>query len=291
MSFTHVMNGTPYRELLAQQGGGFTEPEVRDLLAAVLPQLMHLHQQGTAHGGVSPDTLVHDSISQHTHLIPAQPLTDSSYLAPECLQTGQATATGDVYGLGVTLLTLLTGQSPLVLQPSPGIWNWRAYCSVSHPLAALIDKTIAFHSQLRFADAMQVFQALQTLSEPYHSSAPTADPPTQTTPYTTPTSSATVPVAPIAASSTANLTAHRRFPWPWVAMGAASLLLLSLVSLAAARFLNPSREPVSPSPTDSASELSPLPDAQLPDADAIADPSDSPNLDTDNPLRKSLFPK
>lgn len=289
------MNGTTYRELLSErlerQKSGFTEPEVREILSQVLPQLMHFHHQGTAHGGISPDTLVQDPTHGYTHLIPALPLTDSSYIAPECLQTGQATSTGDIYGLGVTLLTLLSGQSPLVLQPSPGIWNWHPYCSVSDSFAALLDKTVAFHPQLRYADAMQLFQALQTLPEATAASAPTVGPPTQTTPDTTLTSSATVPVAPIAASPITHSPDHRSFPWPWIALGVGSVLLLTLISFAATRFLKPVREPVTASPTDPASEPSPFPEEEIPDEDASADPTESPNSESENPFAQEDFPK
>lgn len=291
------MNGPTYRELLLErlerQESGFTEPEVREILSLVLPQLMHLHHQGTAHGGISPDTLVQDAANAYTHLIPAQPLTDSSYIAPECLQTGQATATGDVYGLGVTLLTLLSGQSPLVLQPSPGIWNWRPYCAVSDPFAALLDKMVAFHPQLRYADAMQVFQALQSLPAAAISLAPTSDPPTQTTPYAAPTSAATVPVAPVApspATHSTHFTEHRAFPWPWIVLGIGGLLLLSLISFAAARFLSPTREPVSETPAEIPTEPSPIPDEEIPDEEA-AEPDDSPTPDAENPFAQEEFPK
>jgi serine/threonine-protein kinase len=286
------MNGPTYRELLAHQGSGFTEPEVRQILAQVLPQLMHFHHQGSAHGGISPDTLVQDATNASTHLIPALPLTDSSYIAPECLQTGQATAAGDVYGLGVTLLTLLSGQSPLVLQPSPGIWNWRPYCAVSDPFANLLDKMIALHPQLRYADAMQVFQTLQALPVVTQSSAPTADPPTQTIPDSTPTSFATVPVAPVAASLDPDPPQYRSFPWPWIVLGIGSLLLLSLISFAANRVLNPTREPVGETPAEipSATEPSPLPEEEIPDEEP-ANSAESPAPDAENPFASEDFPK
>lgn len=276
------MNRKTYRALiLERQGSGFTEPEVMALLSQVLPQLVQLHQRGIAHGGISPDTLVQDA-TQQADLIAAQPLTDSGYIAPECLQTGQATPTGDVYGLGVTLLTLLTAQPPQMLQSSPGIWNWRTHCFVSNSLAALLERAISFHPQLRYADAMQMFQALQSFPDPIYAAVPTLAPPTASPQASQ--ASQTVPVSttiPVAAPSHAG-----GLPWRWVMIGVGSLLLC-VIGFAVAQSLDPSRNAEVGSLPTAPDSGDPTP-APIDDADVAPDAT-SP--DPDNPFAQESFPK
>jgi serine/threonine protein kinase len=92
-----------YSDLLEQrQGKGFSEPQVTEILKQVLSQLAQIHNQGGVHGAISLDSLIKDENSQQTLLISSPELTLPIRFPPEQLRTGQITATGDIYALGVT---------------------------------------------------------------------------------------------------------------------------------------------------------------------------------------------
>jgi hypothetical protein len=81
------------------------------------------------------------------------------FMAPEQLE-GRATPQSDVYGLGMTLMALLTRTDPTAF--SDGVRSsWRSRANVSDGIAAVIDRAIALDDQQRFAHAAAFAAALR----------------------------------------------------------------------------------------------------------------------------------
>jgi serine/threonine protein kinase len=152
----HLTSGKSYRSLLQERRGrGFSEAEVHDLLRRILIQLTTLHSQGLSHGAISLDTLIQDSISQQPLLL--------AY--PESTVFQPPTHTDDLYALGVTMVVLLTSQSPEMLSNLDGFWNWQDHCLVSDQFGAILEKAIASPSHLRYSNAIEMTHALNLLTQ------------------------------------------------------------------------------------------------------------------------------
>jgi serine/threonine protein kinase len=220
------LQGKPYRTLLLErQGRSFTEMEVAEILRQVLPQLVQIHAQGLIHGAISVDTLVQDQSSFQPVLINNPGFAAPGYIAPEQLQTGQMSAPGDIYALGVTMIVLLTGQNPEQLQNYDGSWNWQDSCFVSDQLVAVLEKAIAPQPQYRYGNAMQMQEALSPKSK-------TILPEPQNIPATSTNWN-------VSQSASSNKLAV----WQWVAIGAGIALLTGLAGFGLTSLLAKKDEP------------------------------------------------
>ena len=150
-----------YSILLEQrQGKGFSESQVTELLKQVLSQLAQIHNQGGVHGAISLDSLIKDENSQQTLLIFSPELTLPIRFPPEQLRTGQITATGDIYALGVTAIALLTGKLPEDLQNEYGMLDWQDDCTVTDQLIRILETAIAPLPHERYDNAMKMLMAM-----------------------------------------------------------------------------------------------------------------------------------
>jgi serine/threonine protein kinase len=100
-------------------GRPLTPDEVRDLLPATADALAYLHSQNLAHGGLKPPNflVVNDQLKLASDSIrPAGERSASTaklslYDPPEA-KKGRASAAGDIWGLGITLVEALTQTPP-----------------------------------------------------------------------------------------------------------------------------------------------------------------------------------
>jgi serine/threonine-protein kinase len=181
------IEGLTYRELLharQQQGRSFSEAEVRDLLAQILPILIYLHEQNVIHGDICPENLMlrHQdrlpvltdlgSLKQiicafHAELAIATPtqnngfsqtkvhLTRSGYAAPESDRRDELTPHDDLYALAATALVLLSGREPQYLQdPQTHEWDW-SRLSLTPELQQVLQRMLAANDD----DAAKTFLA------------------------------------------------------------------------------------------------------------------------------------
>ncbi|MEE3719873.1 hypothetical protein V2H45_24330 [Tumidithrix elongata RA019] len=153
-----------YRSLLAKkQGKGFSEAEVQEILCQVLAQLASLHDRNQVHGSISLDTVVYDRDQKQTVLLDGTGTNHRSYLAPEILQTGQATLAADIYALGVVAIVLLTGLPPESLKAPNDTWNWRDRCTASDRFAQILHIALFAAPTFRYVNAGRMLQSLQPI--------------------------------------------------------------------------------------------------------------------------------
>lgn len=105
----------------------FSATEVAEVGRKVADALATAHGLGIVHGDVSPDNVLRSAAGEPVLADFGQAVraadrqrevgVNFSHVAPEVLRTGRAEPPSDVYGLGSTLYTLLTGQPPFPQRP------------------------------------------------------------------------------------------------------------------------------------------------------------------------------
>ena len=151
-----------------KQQGAFSEPQIWQLLAELLPLLQVIHQHQVIHQDIKPENII--QTPEHLTLVDfgiaieiahaKTPIGSPEYAAPEQTQ-GKATYASDLYSLGVTCIHLLTEVSPFDLYDSLNDrWIWRSCLPqpVSDRLAKVLDKLIQNAVSFRFQTAEQAIR-------------------------------------------------------------------------------------------------------------------------------------
>lgn len=177
------VNGKTYRALLQDrlaENRRFTEPEIRQFLAQLLPVLDYIHGQGIIHRDLSLDNLMQRTADQlpvlidfgvvktvvsqlqRTNVMQTGTVVGKFGYAPiEQIQSGRAYPNSDVYSLAVCCLVLLTGLDPARLfDDRTAAWSWRSQAQVSDALASVLDRMLAHKPSDRYATAREALQAL-----------------------------------------------------------------------------------------------------------------------------------
>lgn len=164
---------------LAQQveaDGPLSELQIRELLGSLLPVLATIHQQRVIHRDIKPANLIQPPAGPVTlvdfgaaKLVAKTALAktgtvigSAGYVAPE-QAVGQAVFASDLYSLGMTCLTLITGQHPFDLYSlSEDRWDWRPYLTqtVSSGLGQVLDRLVCRALRDRYPTAEQVLADL-----------------------------------------------------------------------------------------------------------------------------------
>ncbi|BAZ14128.1 serine/threonine protein kinase [Calothrix sp. NIES-4071] len=191
--------------------GAYSEFRIRQLLHSILPVLKFVHEQNILHRDIKPPNIIIRASDGKPVLIDfgvAKVLQSSSfisqatalgtlhYAAPEQFR-GSVFQSSDLYSLGVTCISLITGVfSVEKMYDGANLgWCWRKFLPatniISNGLGEILDKLIEFQPIQRYQSAQEVLQALSLLP-----SVNTNLPPTQINyqiPVTQP-SSASIPV-------------------------------------------------------------------------------------------------
>lgn len=167
---TQYLKYLTYRTLLTPvSDSGISEAEAKDILQQILPQLSALHDRDQTHGSISLDTVAYDYSRMEIVLLEGNGANHPTYLAPELVETQQATTTGDIYALGVALIVLLTGQPPEALKKSNNTWDWQEFCTVSDQFAKILSMAIFNEPDCRYFNAGQMLQSIQPMIHPSES--------------------------------------------------------------------------------------------------------------------------
>lgn len=176
--FYLVQDLAPGRSLaaLVAEGWRADESEVRRLATQVLEVLIYLHSRLPAviHRDIKPDNIIRRQDGQ-IYLVDFGSVKDTyrdtllhggtvvgtyGYMAPEQFR-GQAVPATDLYGLGTTLLFLLSGQSPAELPQQRMKLDFRGQIQVSAALADWLETMVEPALEDRFASAEEALRALR----------------------------------------------------------------------------------------------------------------------------------
>ncbi|HBB35297.1 MAG TPA: serine/threonine protein kinase [Cyanobacteria bacterium UBA8803] len=173
------IDGTNLAQVVAEEGA-FSESQIWSLLDELLPVLQFIHDRHIIHRDIKPKNIIRRSplpVSGQLVLVDfgaAQLVTGSTalkigtsigspeYVAPEQAR-GKAVFASDLYSLGVSCISLLTGISPFDLfDVGNDSWVWRDYLTqqVSDSLTEILDKLIQNALTYRFQSATEVMQAI-----------------------------------------------------------------------------------------------------------------------------------
>ena len=166
--------------VLVENGWHPDESEVRHLATQVLEILIYLHELTPAviHRDIKPQNIIQQENGQ-VFLVDFGAVQDTyhntvtggstvvgtyGYMAPEQFR-GQAVLSTDLYGLGTTLLFLLTGKSPADLPQRKLKIDFRSYVRVSKDFADWLDKMLEPVIEDRFPSAKVALAVLQGKEE------------------------------------------------------------------------------------------------------------------------------
>ncbi len=185
------VEGTTYQQLLRQKlqcGQKFTEAEITEFLAQILPVLSYIHALGVIHRDISPDNLIkrdRDGLpvlidfggvkqvavnAANQYLPVGSTISDVptrlgkiGYAPNEQMQRGVVFPHSDLYALAATALVLLTGKEPPdLIDPQNFTWSWREHVELSDRLSSILDRMLRLRPQDRFQSADDVLTALTT---------------------------------------------------------------------------------------------------------------------------------
>ncbi|WP_017659809.1 serine/threonine-protein kinase [Baaleninema simplex] len=165
----YIDGHTLWHEL--EQNGAFSEAQIKEVFAQLLPVLRFVHRHQVVHRDITPvnilrrqkdgrlmliDFGVSKQLTRDTLSEPGTKVGTVGYAPLEQLRSGIAYPASDIYSLGVTCIQLLTNARPDTLfDPLKG-WRWREklasqHRSVGDRLGRILDKTI----QERLVDRYQ----------------------------------------------------------------------------------------------------------------------------------------
>jgi WD40 repeat protein/tRNA A-37 threonylcarbamoyl transferase component Bud32 len=168
-----------------RQQGAFTERQIRDVLADVLPVLRFIHKHQVIHRDITPNNILRRPdgrlvlidfgvAKQLNQASPTDPMAEvgtrvgtEGYAPIEQFRGGKAFPASDLYSLGATCLHLMTQNRPDSLyDPLNGRWIWREYLVkqknvvVSEQLAHIFEHLLKDLVAERYQSADEVMRDL-----------------------------------------------------------------------------------------------------------------------------------
>jgi serine/threonine protein kinase len=161
---------------LVENGWRPDEREVRNIATQILDILIYLHSltPPVIHRDIKPQNLIRSADGRvflvdfgsvtgtyHNTLTGGSTVVGTyGYMAPEQFR-GQAVLSTDLYGLGATLLFLLTGKSPADLPQRSLKINFRSHVRISKEFAGWLEKTLEPVTEDRFPSAEEALAVLR----------------------------------------------------------------------------------------------------------------------------------
>ena len=174
-------------ESLAQKleaEGAFSETEIRQLLAELLPVLQFVHERGVIHRDINPENIIRRTshpyqgggelvlvdfnaakFTSKTALAKTGTVIGSAAYTSQEQLMGKALPSSDLYSLGVTCIHLLTHIHPFDLFNSlEGVWVWQDYLTnpVSPQLKTILNKMLEGTVRQRYQSAAEILKDIKS---------------------------------------------------------------------------------------------------------------------------------
>jgi serine/threonine protein kinase, bacterial len=201
------IEGETYLALLNQRLARqqlFSEAEVIQLLRDLLPVIDYIHRLGVIHRDISPDNIIYRDrdklpilidfgsvkeiavtlVSRYSNAKIATRIGKQGYAPDEQMLRGKVSPASDLYAIGATALTLLTGRdASTIYSPADATWEWRKYIQLSPQFGTIIDRLLQHNPQDRYQSAAEVLALLSAVNVNYNAfSAIPTQLPTNSTP-------------------------------------------------------------------------------------------------------------
>lgn len=173
---------------MVETSGTVSETVVKEILKNLLYVLNFVHSRKIIHRDIKPDNIILRESDNVPVLIDfgavresvgtefnshGQPITSKVIGTPGFMPVEQAAGrpvySSDLYSLGLTMIYLLTGKTPLQLQTDSRTGNiiWHQYAMhVSPSLRMVLDKATAYHLNERYTSAKEMIDAMQVTPLP-----------------------------------------------------------------------------------------------------------------------------
>ncbi|MEG3843921.1 serine/threonine-protein kinase [Microcoleus sp. herbarium14] len=233
----------------------FSESETVEVLREILKVLDFVHSRGSIHRDIKPANIMRGKngrlylldfgavkqVTQTAGTVKASTgIYSLGYAPPEQMSGQEVYPATDLYALGVTCITLLSGLQPTELFDSyRNEWNWHSRVQISSRLTQVLDRLLLSAPSQRFQSATEVEAAMK-----HNSQQPTVvvSPPTVPTPTPLQTNQQPLtqqPPVPVPANPPGNLQSSPRGAFSiWDILGGAAftgfeggLLAIALTSL------------------------------------------------------------
>jgi serine/threonine-protein kinase len=212
------IDGENLEDELARRGA-FSEADVEEVLTEVLKILQFVHDHGSIHRDIKPSNIMRrrdgrlylldfGAVKQVTSkaAVGGQSSNASTgiysmgFAPPEQIAGDAVYPATDLYALGVTCITLLTGKQPNELYDAySNCWKWKDHAKVSDRLATVLDRMLMPAPNQRYQSADEALAALQGPPPPPQRRSPaTVIPPQKpsATPQPRPTATRPTPARP-----------------------------------------------------------------------------------------------
>lgn len=163
--------------------GKFSESETVEVLREILKVLDFVHSRGSIHRDIKPANIMRGkngrlylldfgAVKQVTQSAGSAKASTGiyslGYAPPEQMNGQEVYPATDLYALGVTCITLLSGLQPTELFDSyRNEWNWRSRVQINSRLAQVLDRMLLSAPSQRFQSAAQVEVALKSGPQPH----------------------------------------------------------------------------------------------------------------------------
>jgi serine/threonine protein kinase len=201
------IEGETYLQRLNQrlkQQQVFSEGEVIELLHDLLPVLDYIHKLGVIHRDISPDNIIYRDrdklpvlidfggvkeiattiVAKYSTVKISTRIGKQGYAPDEQMIRGKVSPASDLYSLGATALTLLTGKdASTIYNPAETKWEWQKHVNLSPEFGSIIDRLLQYNPQHRYQSVSEVVAVLPARTN-YSAAHPTAPIPTNSHPIT-----------------------------------------------------------------------------------------------------------
>jgi serine/threonine protein kinase/Flp pilus assembly protein TadD len=147
------------------------QDKVIEILESCLKALTYIHKQQLVHGNIKPANLIWTDAEHRivltdfaaiSEIVDSFPEIQKGYTPPEQI-AGKTSYASDLYALGITAISALTGMTPdrLKKNPATGEIIWSDKIEINQKLVKVLDKMVRLDLKKRYHSAPEVLRALK----------------------------------------------------------------------------------------------------------------------------------